>query len=368
MVSWEVYRRPRGLRGGTAKGSLAFALLGATLAAAPWPGSEWALASPDSPLPGRNVRTLQPLAATSGSAKLEAAAAQIVQVPYYDLTCDGLATFDDIPGGLFPGTYYPNVIESGGALFGEHFDGQTVQGRSDVVSGTPSDPLWLRPGKLGENLRVYFLKGSQTVEGVDPSKASNTAEGAVACLFDYDQSEVGFEVWYGNGGHATVLFYRRNGSLVDSIVITDLGHPSSYGFRRADGSHDIAGIVIQNSDLGGITFDNICHDVSGIPGQPPICMGGGPYAAGVDVPVQFDATRSYDPDGRIDSYRWDFGDGGVATGATPEHSYAAVGTYDVTLCVVDHAGLESCCETRAEIGGTTPTSKTSWGRLKVLYR
>jgi PKD repeat protein len=51
-----------------------------------------------------------------------------------------------------------------------------------------------------------------------------------------------------------------------------------------------------------------------------------------------DATGSTDPDGTITSYRWTFGDGGSATGVTAQHTYAAAGSYPVTLTVTDDSG------------------------------
>lgn len=55
---------------------------------------------------------------------------------------------------------------------------------------------------------------------------------------------------------------------------------------------------------------------------------------------EFDATGSFDPDGIISTYTWDFGDGTpTTTGAGVTHSYAAGGTYDVQLTVTDDGGL-----------------------------
>jgi PKD repeat protein len=52
----------------------------------------------------------------------------------------------------------------------------------------------------------------------------------------------------------------------------------------------------------------------------------------------FDGTSSSDPDGSVVSYAWDFGDGGTATGATPDHDFVTSGTRDVTLTVTDDEG------------------------------
>jgi PKD repeat protein len=54
--------------------------------------------------------------------------------------------------------------------------------------------------------------------------------------------------------------------------------------------------------------------------------------------VAVNGSGSSDRDGTIVSYAWTFGDGGTATGATAAHTYAASGTYNITLTVTDNAG------------------------------
>lgn len=56
--------------------------------------------------------------------------------------------------------------------------------------------------------------------------------------------------------------------------------------------------------------------------------------------VRLDAGSSYDPDGSIASYQWDFQNDGVfdATGQVVFHQYAAAGTYTVRLLVTDNRG------------------------------
>ncbi len=55
--------------------------------------------------------------------------------------------------------------------------------------------------------------------------------------------------------------------------------------------------------------------------------------------VNFNGSTSQAVAGRtISTYTWNFGDGTTATGATPTHSFATAGTYNVTLTVVDNQG------------------------------
>ncbi len=53
----------------------------------------------------------------------------------------------------------------------------------------------------------------------------------------------------------------------------------------------------------------------------------------------FNGSDSYDPDGTIFSYEWDFGDGTNGTGMAVEHSYENTGNYIVTLIVRDNYNL-----------------------------
>src|SRR3989454_626464 len=66
-----------------------------------------------------------------------------------------------------------------------------------------------------------------------------------------------------------------------------------------------------------------------------------PTTVYVGVSVTFDGSGSTDPDGSIASYAWDFGDGSTGTGVQASHVFAAKGTFQIRLAVVDNDGLSN---------------------------
>jgi len=62
-----------------------------------------------------------------------------------------------------------------------------------------------------------------------------------------------------------------------------------------------------------------------------------PHQPTPDDIIQF-KDKSFDPDGSIVSWHWEFGDGTTSTDQNPTHKYEALGTYIVTLVVTDDDG------------------------------
>ena len=62
----------------------------------------------------------------------------------------------------------------------------------------------------------------------------------------------------------------------------------------------------------------------------------------IDNIISFSGAASYDPEGSITDYSWNFGDGFVTNGValiTGDHIFATAGYHDVTLTVTDNGGL-----------------------------
>ncbi len=89
--------------------------------------------------------------------------------------------------------------------------------------------------------------------------------------------------------------------------------------------------------------------------------------------VEFDASRSYDPDGLIVRYVWDFGDGSTAEGLRVRYTYTQNGIYLATLTVVDAFGARDQDKVRIVVGNPPPrailaaTPTSGWPPLTVTF-
>ena len=93
--------------------------------------------------------------------------------------------------------------------------------------------------------------------------------------------------------------------------------------------------------------------------QPPIANANGPYAGIEGQPVEFNASLSYDPEGKPLTYYWEFGDGETAVTIQPttSHVYAQQGNYTVTLIVNDSVQNSTPSITYALINDTEPIAE-----------
>lgn len=71
-------------------------------------------------------------------------------------------------------------------------------------------------------------------------------------------------------------------------------------------------------------------------------------------PISFSSEGSYDPDGTIKAYLWNFGDGEQSTEANPTHTYKDNGEYMVILTITDNNGAENTDTTTAIITNVAP--------------
>jgi hypothetical protein len=199
----------------------------------------------------------------------EAAVQQVLvaQVDPGTLVCAVTIDFESESAGN-----YDNVLTIGNAGFAERFAGQTLgaSGEFDTLSGVPTDPLTLQTGATDENVAISNVS-TNVIAGLGPPPVfpavDNLGEGSLAVLFDFDQSQVGFDVYGSDDGDATIEFFTRGGASLGVIALSSLSD-GPMGFERAGGIADIAGFSIYNTDPAGIAYDNVCYNVASASATP----------------------------------------------------------------------------------------------------
>jgi len=79
-----------------------------------------------------------------------------------------------------------------------------------------------------------------------------------------------------------------------------------------------------------------------IPNDPPVArFYANPTSGPAPLTVTFNASASYDPDGTIKRYYWEFGDGTTGRGRIVTHTYTRPGVYTPFLTVTDNRGAEA---------------------------
>lgn len=101
------------------------------------------------------------------------------------------------------------------------------------------------------------------------------------------------------------------------------------------------GTNFANTVSRSVSIQMVRPAVVQVPGAPFAEFTYSPAMPRVGIYVFFDARLSYDLDGVIVQYEWDYGDGERETGQTQSHDFMAPGNYNVTLTVTDDAGLKS---------------------------
>ena len=66
--------------------------------------------------------------------------------------------------------------------------------------------------------------------------------------------------------------------------------------------------------------------------------------------IVFNASKSFDPDGFITDYLWEFGDGEIASGEVVKHAYKKAGFYRVNLTVWDNNGASNSVSRTLKVG------------------
>jgi PKD repeat protein len=118
-------------------------------------------------------------------------------------------------------------------------------------------------------------------------------------------------------------------------------------------------------DGGVLTMPCLDCDPGGGGGtnEPPVSYTGGPYYTEAGEALQPYGGNSYDPDGTISSYQWNFGDGTTDVGTSPIHNYASDGIYTVTLTVTDNVGAANTSSSTVTVNANPQPVTISFDNL-----
>ena len=129
-----------------------------------------------------------------------------------------------------------------------------------------------------------------------------------------------------NVGFAGPLIYQLPASDFHDIT------QGNNGGETAGPGYDLA------SGRGSMILNQAINHIGGGGGnQPPVAN----FSFTTSGLTANFTDSSSDSDGTIVSRSWDFGDGGTSTATNPSHTFAANGTYNVSLTVTDDGGLQN---------------------------
>jgi len=151
-----------------------------------------------------------------------------------------------------------------------------------------------------------------------------------------------------------------DGSIVEYNWSFGDGGPNSYGpavFHSwsSIGTYDVTLKVKDDTSQ----VSTITQKINIAINQPPIAVINAMGETQVGTLMAFDGSASYDTDGTIESYLWDFGDNKTATGEAVEHVFSQVGVFSVRLCVMDDSGDTTNATHAVVVNLGSPVAKIS---------
>jgi PKD repeat protein len=146
---------------------------------------------------------------------------------------------------------------------------------------------------------------------------------------------VSFDAHYSHDSDGAIVEYLWDfGDPVDRGI--KRGTECTYTYRHAGTYLATLSVV---DDEGATDSQQIAVVVTNPPPVPQASVSSDSPSPGREV--VFDASASYDPDGTIMSYQWEFGDDTTANGEVVRHTYLTGAYYVVTLTVIDNEGASA---------------------------
>jgi outer membrane protein assembly factor BamB/chitodextrinase len=184
---------------------------------------------------------------------------------------------------------------------------ETVSGETDIADNTYINGT-IKIIKRPVAVFTYSPAIPLTKEAITFNASLSTPDGGTLISYEWD---------FGDRTNATGVItthsYDDNGTYTVTLTITD--------------------------DEG--LSDTDSQDVTVLNRPPVVSLTESASTVFTSEVIYFNASESYDLDGVIVTYFWDFGDGTNATGVTVDRAYEYNGTYTVTLTATDDDGVSA---------------------------
>ena len=175
------------------------------------------------------------------------------------------------------------------------------------------------------------------------------------------------EVQFYDGDVATGVLLGTGGV---SLAAGATGTATFAWTASTSGVHTVTVLVVATSPAD-VDEGNNSDSVDAVVNIPPVADAGGDKAGDWAEEIDFDPFGSYDDDGLVNSYFWDFGDGETSAHALATHAYAMPGLYIATLRVTDNRGAASqdtCQVTVADTRADLDITNLTWNPVEPEER
>ena len=248
-----------------------------------------------------------------------------------------------------PSSVVSQYVNAGWPIYtiglGSGINQQMLQQIADATGGTYtqlSDP--------NDLIRVYFeivgaiLGGTTVFNQQYPMQQGETIQATVGV--PANQSQVTFLVSWPGSRIDTTLTTPSGQQITPQTVDPNVYHAQGLTYELYRITNPESGdwtVSMYGADLppGGEIVELTVNAI-GQTTMAPTANAGGPYTGLVGQPVLFDGSASFDPDGSITLYEWDFDSDGTfdysSSDPTATHTYGAPFNGTVTLRVTDNSG------------------------------
>ena len=311
---------------------------------------------------------------------------------YSKINASTLTSSDFVDGGVAGGVTYYYVVTASDTSNNE--SAQSAEASATPTGGSGGDPAaWINEfhydndgtdtgeffeiaGTAGLDLtgwKIYGYNGNggvvydtETLSGTLPDLQNGFGVLDFAMAGMQNGSPDGLALVDDGGGVVQFISYEGVINATDGpaagTASTDIGvsepadSPVGWSLQLAgDGSAaaDFAWQAPQAETRGAVNAGQ-SFEGTGPANQAPVAEANGPYSGSAGTAVTFSSSGSYDPDGTISGWHWDFGDGATSTEQNPSHVFDEAGSYTVTLTVTDDMDATGEDTAAANIIDTTP--------------